>query len=307
MRADLALLGANLVYATSYVATRVTLDAVPPAALALVRCVIGAAVLLPLAAQRRGVATRVIGRADHARIAAMGVLGFGAAFALAHWGLVWSTAVNAAVLIIVEPLAIITLAPIMLGERLGRRAASGAAIALAGTVLVVLEGIPGVTTRLAPHWRGDLLLVASAIAFASYSLIGRDVLRRHASTPVTVLSLVWGAAALAPLAALEWWSGARPAWTMAAVAGVLYLGVVISGLAYLVWNWALERVEAPRAAVFLNVQPVTGALLGVLLLGEPFSIFTAVGGVLIIAGVYSSRARESEVSAPERERESSHR
>jgi len=305
MRADLALLGANLVYATSYVVARLTLDSVPAAALAFSRCVIGAALLWPLA--RRGVGFTRIARADHARVAAMGVLGFGVAFALAHWGLVRSTAANAALLIIVEPLAIMALSPMLLGETLGRREALGGAIALAGTMLVVLDGIPGVTTRLAPHWRGDLLLVGSAIAFASYSLIGRDVLRRHASTPVTALSIAWGAAALAPLAVVEWSRGARPTWTLVSVTGMLYLGIVITGLAYLVWNWALERVEAPRAAVFLTVQPVAGALLGVVLLGEPASIFTAVGGGLIVAGVYSSRARESEVSAPERERESTHR
>ena len=305
MRADLALLGANLVYATSYVVARLTLDSVPAAALAFSRCVIGTALLWPLA--RRGAGFTRIARADHARIAAMGVLGFGVAFALAHWGLVRSTAANAALLIIVEPLAIMALSPMMLGETLGRREGVGGAIALAGTMLVVLDGIPGVTTRLAPHWRGDLLLVGSAIAFASYSLIGRDVLRRHASTPVTALSIAWGAAALAPLAVVEWSRGARPTWTLVSVTGMLYLGIVITGLAYLVWNWALELVEAPRAAVFLTVQPVAGALLGVVLLGEPASIFTAVGGGLIVAGVYSSRARESEVSAPERERESTHR
>src|SRR5438876_10170048 len=305
MRADLALLGANLVYGTSYVAARLTLDGIPPAALALSRCVIGAALLLPLA--RRGPVFAPIAGADHARIAAMGVLGFGVAFALAHWGLVRSTAANAALLIIVEPLVIVALSPLTLGERLGRREALGGAVAVAGTVLVVLDGIPGVTVRLAPHWRGDLVLVGSAIAFASYSLIGRGVLRRHASTPVTALSILWGAVALAPLAALEWWGGARPTWTAASVMGMLYLGVIITALAYLVWNWALERVEAPRAAVFLTVQPVVGALLGVALLGESVTIFTAVGGAMIMAGVYSSRARESEVSAPERERESAHR
>src|SRR5882672_9450085 len=119
MRADVALLGANLVYATSYVAARLTLASVPPATLALSRCVIGAALLWPLASRGEGRAP--IARGDHVRIAAMGVLGFGVAFALAHWGLVRSTAANAALLIIVEPLAIIALAPMMLGETLGRR------------------------------------------------------------------------------------------------------------------------------------------------------------------------------------------
>jgi drug/metabolite transporter (DMT)-like permease len=282
MSADLVLIAANLVYATSYVATRLTLDDVPPAILALVRCVIGAALLVPLA---RGRGWRALSAADHVRVAAMGILGFGAAFAFAHWGLVRSTAANAALLIIVEPVTIIALAPILLRERLSRAEAGGAAIALFGVVVIVLDGIPGVTARIAPHWRGDVLLVLSGVAYAAYSLIGRDVLRRHPSLPITALSVVWGLVALAPLAALEWATGARAAWTPRAVVATLYLGVVITALAYLVWNWALERVPAPRAAIFLTVQPVTGAVLGIVLLGDAFSIFTALGGALIVGGL----------------------
>ena len=283
MRAEVVLLGANLLYATSYVATRLTLDDVPPATLAFIRCVIGGALLLPLA--RRHSPAMPMARGDHGRIAAMGVLGFGAAFALSHWGLVRSTAANAALLIIVEPLTIIALSPLLLGERLGRREAAGGAVALAGSVLVVLDGIPGMTARLAPHWRGDLLLVAAGVAYAAYSLIGRHVLRRHPATPVTALSLAWGAGALLPLAALEWQAGTRPVWTGQSIVGTLYLALIIGALAYLAWNWALERVPAPRAAIFLNVQPIAGALLGVALLGDPFTAFTALGGALIVAGL----------------------
>ena len=65
-----------------------------------------------------------------------------------------------------------------------------------------------------------------------------------------------------PLAAIEWLGGARPAPSAGAVAGVLYLGVVITALGYLVWNWALARVSAPRASIFLTVQPIGGAVLG---------------------------------------------
>jgi drug/metabolite transporter (DMT)-like permease len=283
MRPDVVLVGANLVYATSYVAARLTLDDVPPATLAFLRCTVGGAVLVPLAA--RALRTARIAWADHGRIAAMGVLGFGAAFALGHWGLLRSTAANAALLIIVEPLAIMALSPLMLGERLRAREAAGGAVALAGTVVVVLDGIPGVTARLAPHWRGDLLLIASGLGYAAYSLVGRDVLRRHPPTPVTALSIVWGAAALVPLASLEWWTGMRPLWTGPGVAGTLYLAVVITALAYLAWNWALERVPAPRAAIFLTVQPIAGALLGVVLLGDAFTAFTAAGGAMIVAGL----------------------
>jgi len=61
---------------------------------------------------------------------------------------------------------------------------------------------------------------------------------------------------------------------------------VITAGAYLVWNWALARVEAARAAPFLTVQPVMGALLGAVVLGEPVTRFTALGGGLVVLGLW---------------------
>jgi len=277
------LLLANVVYATSYVATRLTLDDVPPATLGLLRLAIGSLVLVPLARRARAVAG--LSGAERWSVAWMGILGFGAAFALSHWGIARSTATNAALLIIVEPVSLVLLSPLILGERLDRRGSVGAVLALAGVLLVVVNGIPGITRELAPYWRGDLLLVLSGLAYASYTLLGRAVLTRHPALPITARSIVWGTVSLLPLAGAEWQQGLRPVWSPSAVAGTLYLAVVITALAYLLWNYALERVEAPRAAVFLCVQPIVGALLGAALLGEPVTVFTTAGGILIVAGV----------------------
>ncbi|PYN16919.1 MAG: hypothetical protein DME05_06930, partial [Candidatus Rokuibacteriota bacterium] len=238
-RAYLALFGANVVYATSYVVARVTLDSVPPTTLAILRLVIGALVLAPLARPRPS--DPALSRNDRRAIAWMGILGFAAAYAFSNWGIASSTATNAALLIVVEPVSLMLMSPLFLGERLTRREGVGAALAIAGTVLVVVNGIPGVTAALAPHWRGNSLLV----------LAGVGVFARHAATGVTLRSLLWGAATLLPLALAEWATGARPVWTATAIAGTLYLSVVITALGYLVWNWALRLVPAPKAAIFL--------------------------------------------------------
>jgi drug/metabolite transporter (DMT)-like permease len=289
--AYLLLVGANVLYATAYVATRVTLRDVPPSTLALARLVIGALVLTPFSGRRSG---QALSRGDRRAIAWMGLLGFSAAYVLSHWGIAWSTATNAALLIVVEPVALMLLSPAYLGERLSRREAIGAALAIAGTVLVVVDGIPGVTATVVPHWQGDLLLVLSGVAYASYSIFGRRVLARQASLGVTARSLVWGAAGLVPVTLAEWAAGVRPAWTATGVAGTLYLAVAITALGYVAWNWALARVPAPRAAIFLNVQPIVGALLGVLLLDEALTSFTLIGGVALVAGLavaFGPRAR----------------
>ena len=284
-RAYVVLLVANIIYATGYTVTRVTLEDVGPATLALGRLVIGTLVLVPLVRIFYPEAGPLDAR-DRWRIMWMGVLGFAGAFVLGNWGLAHSTVSNAALLITVEPAAVIVLSPLLLGERLTRRECAGAALAMVGAVVVVLNGLPGVTAELAPHWRGDLVLILSGLAYASYSLLGREVLGRYPALPVTAWSIVWGAGAMLPLAALEWMERGAPRFTPAAIAGVLYLGVVMTALGYAAWNYALERVEAPRAAIFLNIQPLLGALLGVWWLGEPLTPFIALGGLIILTGVH---------------------
>jgi drug/metabolite transporter (DMT)-like permease len=284
------LLFANCVYATSYVATRLVLDDLPPALLALVRLVGGALILVPAARLLEGRAPAPVG-ADRRRIAWMGVIGFAGAFALGNWGLARSTATNAALLIIAEPVSIMLLGPVVLGERLTRREGAGAALAVLGVIVVVLNGIPGVTHELIPHWRGDLLLVLSGLAYGVYTLIGRAVLARHSPFTVTARSILWGALVMVPLVVLELLAGARPTLSTGALAGAVYLAVVITAGGYLLWNWALVRVGAPQAAVFLTVQPIGGALLGVLILHEPLTAFTVAGGLLIAAGLWLTVTR----------------
>jgi drug/metabolite transporter (DMT)-like permease len=81
--AELVLLGANVVYATSYVATRVTLGSIPPATLAFARLAIAWTALAPFARPR--VAEPSGSPGDRRTIAWMGLLGFAAAYAFSHW------------------------------------------------------------------------------------------------------------------------------------------------------------------------------------------------------------------------------
>jgi drug/metabolite transporter (DMT)-like permease len=285
--AYVVLILANVVYGSSYAVSRVVLEHMGPATLSFCRLAIGSLVLVPLAlAQRRE--DRPLSRSDRWSIFWMGLFGFAAAFAFGNWGLRLSTATNAALLITVEPVSLILLSPLVLGERLTRREGVGALLTVVGATVVVLNGIPGASVAIAPHWRGDLLLVLSGAAYAGYSLFGRDVLARHRAVPVTAWSILWGLVVMAPFTVAEWLAGDRPDWTQAAIIGTLYLGLVITALGYLIWNWGLERVEAPRLAIFVNIQPLAGALLGVVALGEALTIYTVAGGVLILVGVHTA-------------------
>ena len=284
--ADVVLLAANAVFGTSYAAVRLAVADMGPITLAFVRLVLGWAVVVLGARLGRSPSPARIPRTDRWALAWMGAVGFTLAMATSHWGLYWSTATNGALLLAVEPVTMVALSPLLLGERLTHREGWGTLFAIVGASVVVVNGIPGLTLAVMPHWRGDLLLLLSGICYAAYSLIGRAVLARHSSLTVTAWSLFWGMVTTAPLAVAEWLAGPGPKLGAVGVVGGLYLGIVMTGLGYLVWNWALERVTAARAAIFLNVQPLVGVLLGVVWLGEPATAFTAAGGVLILAGLW---------------------
>ena len=122
----LVLLIANLVFATGYAVSRVVLADVGPATLGLARVLIGGALLLAWAAREGRSASRSPWtREDRVRVALMGVVGFALAFALGNWGLAYSTATNAALLITVEPTTLLVLSPLLLGERLSRLGVTG--------------------------------------------------------------------------------------------------------------------------------------------------------------------------------------
>jgi drug/metabolite transporter (DMT)-like permease len=114
--AEVVLLAANAVYGTAYVAMRPALDVMGPVTLAFLRLAIGSAILAPIGFGSRGAGAVALSRAEGRTLFWMGFLGFTLAMALGHWGLAWSTATNAALLIATEPIALIALAPLVLGS-----------------------------------------------------------------------------------------------------------------------------------------------------------------------------------------------
>ncbi|MEW6048148.1 MAG: EamA family transporter, partial [Bacillota bacterium] len=93
---------------------------------------------------------------------------------------------------------------------------------------------------------------------------------------------------------------ATGAWT-ALAAGVLYLALVSTALAFFLWNRGFELLNAASASLFFLLQPLVGAALGVLLLGEPSGPELWLGGLLILLGVaVASHGQRPAASTPRR-------
>jgi drug/metabolite transporter (DMT)-like permease len=187
-----------------------------------------------------------------------------------------STTTKAALLVGVEPVSVILLSALLLGERAGSRAWLAMAFSLAGAALIVGRGAEG-----SAQWRGDLILAAHGFCWALYTVLGKKALAEVDPLAFTGIVNALGAAALA--FALPWRGASLPvgaeSW-----AALLFLTVAVTFLVCLWWNQALSRVPASAVAPFIFLQPLVGAGLGVLR-GEPLTAATAGGGALILLGV----------------------
>src|SRR5205823_11512231 len=110
--------------------------------------------------------------------------------------------------------------------------------------------------------------------------------KRLGSTRATAGAMLFGWLMLTPL--FLWQSGWRelPKLSLGGWGAVLFLGIGCSGLGYYFWYSALERIEVSRVAAFLYIQPLVTLLAAVILLNEPVSATTVIGGLVVLLSVF---------------------
>jgi len=196
-----------------------------------------------------------------------------------------TTAVNTAWLIGLTPLWSALLSAYLLKERFDAVKIAGLVLGFLGAVVVVSRGRMGAALLALPQTRGDLMILASTLNWAFYTVLGHPLLRRLGPARATTGALFFGWLMIAPffVYAAGWREYAR--LTGAGWAAVLFLGIACSGLGYLFWYGALEHIEASRVAAFLYLEPLVTLAAAMALLGEPVGLPAVVGGVMVLAGV----------------------
>lgn len=221
-------------------------------------------------------------------LALLGVASFGV---LLYFGLETTSALNSVVVQAGIPPLVMLFGWIGLRDRVGRWQVAGMVLSLVGVLAVVTRGRPWDLLHLGLN-AGDGLILIGVVLYAVYSLI----LRRRPE--VHPLSLLWATfavsiVALAPLYAIEIASGRHTVVSRESLLGIAYVAAFPSFLSYLFFNRGVELVGAARASQYLHLQPIFGAVLAVLLLGEAFHAHHAAGMALILAGIGVSAVRRA--------------
>ena len=289
----LAVLAAALCFATTGTAQALAGVDASPLAVGAARIVVGGGILglIALSRARLSRPRRAASRGSTAvlvGIAAVGVLAYQPLFFL-------GTRENGVAIGTVVALGSAPIATGIVDAIRSRRLPSGrwmlaTAIALTGVVLV--SGVTGGGVALAP---GGLLASAGAgMSYALYTVCGKALIERGWDS-TRVMGTVFGVAAVASVPVLL---TAGTSWLLTpnGLALALWLGIVTTAVAYLLFGWGLARLTAVTVSTLTLAEPLGATLLGLLVLHEQLTPVSAIGLALIAAGL-------AVVSAPSRRRE----
>jgi len=274
LRAVLAALAINILWGGNPVAVKLGLEAFPPLWSGLLRFALGSVCIAAWARLARVSLRPAPG--EWPALLGIGLL-FTLQIALMNFGFNATAAVNGAVLIATNPLFGVLFAHVLIpGDRLRPRRALGALVAFAGTALVLARGAsPGA----AEH--GDWIVLASACLLGFRLALSGRLLKRVNEVRLAF----WQGVVSLPLfaaGALEFETVRVENIGFAPIAGILYQGAVIAGLAFTVNFWLIRRYTPSVVISFNFIAPVAGVLLASWVLGEQITA-GLVGGMLLVA------------------------
>ena len=255
---------------------------VPPMTLAFIRWAGAFLILLPFAAGHLARDWPVI-RKNAGMMALYALFGFSAYNTMAYYGLQYTTAINGLLLQSIGPLFVALWTFALFGDRLTLRQAVGICVSLTGVVVIISHGSLAVLLGIAFN-RGDIMFVVALTFYGLYTALLRKRPRIH---PLSFLLVGMGGGALSliPAVAFEIASGRTVIFDAESVLAFAFVCIFPSLLGYFFLNRGIELVGANRAAPFIHLVPVFGSVLAIVLLGERFELFHAVGYALVFTGI----------------------
>ena len=207
-------------------------------------------------------------------------------FLFETFGLEFTSATKASIIIAAVPIAVVIVARVMLKEPITLRAAIGAVASAFGLAVLILadpqvalsEGIEG-------RLLGDLLILGAVISAAFYITLARHLTQRHRPEHITGVQILWGTVAFGALWTIVPHESNPMAVPAIAWAAVLFLAIGATVIAFLLYNYALRHLSAGVAGLAVNGVPVVTTLTGWIFLGERLTPLQLAGAAIVIGAV----------------------
>ena len=286
-----------LIWSSTWLAIKVGLADLPPISFCALRFVIAATVLFAICLGRFPLPRRL---SDYSLLAVTGILIFGLNYALLFWGEQHVSSGLAAILQATIPSFGLVFAHFMLpAEPMRWERVTGAMLALGGVALICLKlldfhGLMAFSGGVA------IVIGAAAAAYANVLIKARQA--RFAPAVMAAWQMLF---ALVPLLLLGFWREGNPLhfhWSRLAVGCLLYLALIGSVLAFLLFYWLLNRVAVTNLLTISLITPPLAVAFGWAVAGETLSLWALLGAVFVLLGVavilWKNPAPEKQATVP---------
>ncbi len=235
---------------------------------------------------------------DALRLVGLGLLGNVLYQALFIYGINGTRAGNAALMLSTVPLIVTVLSVGLKHETISRAGWAGVALSIGGIVLILWGSSRGLSFG-SDTMRGDLTMLAAALAWSVYTVLSSPYVQKYGTLPVTAFTMWTGTVGLVAvstpaLAAQDWSSISLPAW-----GGLVFSGALAIALAYILWYYSIRHLGSSRTAVYSNTVPVVALIVAWLTLGEVPTSVQVAGTALILGGIGLARVRRKPAEVPE--------
>jgi len=294
-RTRLALVALVVFWAANFSLVKLALRDVSPLAFTTLRFLLASGVLWVFL--KVGGDRIQINRSSWPVLIGLGLVGTTAYQTLFIYGISWTLAGNASLMLATAPIFTALFSRLCRQERGGLSAWAGVGLSVLGIALVVIGGSKDVSFG-AGTLTGDLAVLVAAAAWSAYTVGSVPLVHRYGAVPVTAATMWVGTLGLliVSLPALRGqdWAGVRPvAWL-----AVLYSGAFAIATAYFLWYYCVRRIGSTRTAVYTNFTPVLALLIAWPALGEVPTPLQAIGAGGVIAGSILVRAGKIERRTP---------
>lgn len=279
-RAYLALLGSSLIWGITVPFMKLTLLEIPIFTLAFIRFGGAALILFPFVYNKLK-----IKREHLLTLLITAFCGVTLNIAFFFSGLKFTTALNTVLLGTTSPLFVMLSAHLFLKEKWRIKTILGAIVCFAGVGIVIGKDILSNGLHLSPI--GDAFILLSVASFVVYAILSKKLNSTYSFPVIAFSSFLVGAISFVIPAVYEYLQ--NPTWVKSvstlSLLGVGY-GVLFSSLsAYILWQWALSRLEATTVAIFTYVDPIIATVASILILSERITPVFVLGAWFILSGV----------------------
>ena len=267
-----------LIWGSTWMAIRVTVQDVPPLEAAAIRFFAGAGLLLALAVAQRRTWPRERRQWNALLVLSLTIMAI--PYGLLFWAEQYVTSSMTAVIFSAMPLVVALLTPLMGHRPVPRRAVFAMLIAFGGLLILFYTGLSA--SRRSLLGGGAVLF---AVTMSSWSVVyAKNRLREVDSVVATALQLLFGAVALTWATwALE--AHRHAVWTRSALLAMAFLIVFGSCAAFVIYYWLLKKMQPYQLSTTSLIVPVVAVLEGALILREPVPLLMVVAIIVVLGAV----------------------